>query len=551
MSVAHMSDATLDTLFQLVGTDRATIGEMFRARCKITPDAVFLIWEGKRWTYADAWREAKTFALAVAASATGGSVCGMRVATYLPNRPEAFFVALGVQVAGAVYVPLNRQHKGVLLADMLARSSPQLVVADQNSSTDLSEALPDGSQLLLVTEDDAELLGSTKPTISYSSAMSSAVSTSADMFHIPGASDTAIIMYTSGTTGRSKAVLLPHAMFTRGGAYLADAFGYQSDDVLHAWMPHFHIAGQLHTLCAAIVSGAAIALFPTFSASRFWNQIADTGATAFSALPNVLAILENAPPMATDSSNTLRVGLAGMLTEETRERFERRFGVTLYDQYGMTEVEPVTLPLKSRRVPSGSAGVAGPDYEITILDVDDMEQPAGALGEICVRPLHPDVMMKSYEGDSDTTVAQWRNLWWHTGDLGSIDSDGFIYVRGRIKHMIRRRGENISSAELESILAQHPNVADCAAVGIPSPLGDEDVKAVLVPGAGEVIDPVAFHTWCAARMAHFMVPRFIEIRDELPYSGIGKVDKNLLKLAHGALWDAETVTHKQPLERQL
>jgi crotonobetaine/carnitine-CoA ligase len=212
-----------------------------------------------------------------------------------------------------------------------------------------------------------------------------------------------------------------------------------------------------------VLAGASMALFSTFSLSRFWSQVSEARATIFGAFATQLELLWKLPPQENDRDNPLRIGLAGHIPPQLHRPFERRFGVRLFDVYGLTEAEPIALPRIGMETPVGSCGLPTPDFEVAILDEDDCLLPAGEIGEIAVRPTVPDCMMRGYEGDEAATVQAWRNLWFHTGDLGYRDAHGFLYFVERRQHAIRRRGENISSWELEHILMGHPEVAECAA----------------------------------------------------------------------------------------
>jgi crotonobetaine/carnitine-CoA ligase len=289
----------------------------------------------------------------------------------------------------------------------------------------------------------------------------------------------------------------------------------------------------------AIVTGGAVAILPTFSKSRFWNEVRAHGCTVMCGFTAILVWLLANPESPTDRNNTLRVGIIAGLPPDLKERFEARFGVMLDEQYGMTESDPFTVPDRSVSTPPFSAGRVNPDYDIAILDGADNPVESGRIGEIAIRPKVPGVMMLGYENDPAATVAAWRNLWFHTGDIGMVDAEGFVYFKGRLKDCIRRRGENISALEIETILMQNDAVADCAAVGVPSEVGEEDVKVavVLKPGAGlHARDVVEF---CRPRMARFMVPRYVQFFDQIPRTNLGKADKARIKADDSCLWDAE------------
>jgi crotonobetaine/carnitine-CoA ligase len=512
----------------LTGFDHATLPQLLRARVALTPDSLFLIAGSARWTYAAAWTEILRFATFLRDS---GVMPGERVASYLTNRPESLWSWFGTLVAGAVYVPLNRNHRGRLLCELTQRSRARVLVTEMSGLPELlATRVPLDSHRVLVADAACDdLAGTAKPFPRAGASLDIEVHASP--------AEVAMLVFTSGTTGRSKAVRLPHNMYCRGGDALAQALDLRGDDVFHLWLPLFHIAGQLHATVSTIIAGGAIALFPAFSRSRFWQEVAESGATIFAGLPNVLQLLLSAPPQPGDARHSLRLGIAAGAPAELAREFSHRFAVRLSDTYGMTEVEPLTLP--TRATPPGSCGVAGRDFEIGIVDAEDRAVSSGIRGRIVARPRVPGVMMQGYEDDDVATLAACSNLWFHTGDLGYRDADGFIYLLGREKEMIRRGGENISAFELESLIAEHPAIAEVAVVSVPSPRGDEEVKAVVVARAGMTVDARQIHRFCQERMARFMVPRFIDVRERLPYSELGKVRRDELAGTTAGSWDAQ------------
>jgi crotonobetaine/carnitine-CoA ligase len=211
----------------------------------------------------------------------------------------------------------------------------------------------------------------------------------------------------------------------------------------------------------------------------------------------------------------------------------------MIEQYGMTEAELITNPHWQERYPTGSCGRPSPDWELIIADADDWPLASGHIGQILVRPRRPGILFSGYDGDEEATTAAFRNLWFHTGDFGRLDADGYLTFVDRGKHVIRRRSENISSIELERIVERFAPVYEAAAVGVPSPLGEEDVSLIVTLKAGASAGPADIHAYCVEAMAHFMVPRYIRIIDQFPRTEVGKIAKELLKdLAPGA-WDAQ------------
>jgi carnitine-CoA ligase len=518
-------------LVALVGKGTATIGEVLAARATRTPDAPFIEHQQRRWTYAQGWLESRRFAGFVAEQ----GLIGSRIATFLPKCPEALFAWFGASISRGVYVALNRAHRGAVLGDLVARAGADLLVTDRAGWDIIGDLLPETLTRVLFIDSTPAVL---RPGVSSFSWQTIADSSPAEPVSCRP-EDLAILLYTSGTTGRSKAVLLPHNMYCRGAANLVDCFGYRSDDRFHDWMPLSHIGGQLHITMTAIVAGACLVQFPAFSRQSFWDEVRKAEATVFSGFASILSLLLEAPGGPDDRRHRLRVGLIGNMPAEILTAFERRFGVTLLDTYGMSECEPLTLP-RPGETPPGSCGRICPDFEVAILDEDDRPLPIGQPGRICVRPHVPHIMMLGYEGDAEATVAAWRNLWFHTTDRGRFDDAGFLYFIDRMKYAIRRGGENISASEVEQVFLQHPDIMACAAVGIPDKVMGEEVKVVLVRRAGASCDEASLHAYARSQMAAFMVPRYIEITDRLPYTDVGKLKREELSVLGGTSWDART-----------
>ncbi len=518
-------------LRELVGTENASTPQVLRARAGRTGGRTFLKWQGAQWSYAEAWEEIRRWAGFLRGLGAGPDPDGSRVAGYLHNRPETVWTLLGAHAAGSVYAALNRRHKGAILADHLRRSRARILVTEASALDSLPDLAGMGVRSLVVVD-----RASCREWIGGDEARRAAPWVGAE----PGPGDPATIMFTSGTTGRSKAAVIPHNQLCRGAANLAEAVEMTCDDVFHAWLPLFHIAGQLHVTMTMAVAGGALGLVPRFSASRFWSEVRASRATVISGLPATARILWEKPVGADERAATshLRLGIFGPMTPELHRPLEERLGIRIADTYGMTEAEPLTVPVPGFVQPVGSCGVPGPDFEIRIAGEDGAVLAPGERGEICARPRRRDVLFLGYEGDEEATRATWLDGWFRTGDLAWQEEDGWVYYVDRLAHFIRRRGENVSAWELQRQIEEHPDVAEAFVLGVPSPMGEEEVKAVVVASGGAVLDPAALHVWCRGRMAAFMVPHFIEVRDEMPHISVGKVDKEKLRGVGEGVWEA-------------
>lgn len=512
-------------LQSLLGAEHATVPEVFEAQAAARAGDVLLRWDGQSWSYGEGWEIARRFAGWLHAHGHE-----RRVAAYLGNRPEAVWGWLGTLAAGASWAPLHRGQSGDILLDMLARTGASLLVTDSAALAEQPRLRECGLPILLADrETDEESLAGWQ-------AIEASEPIAARVARKP--TDIACLMFTSGTTGRAKAVQIPHNQFCRGGAHVAEALAMDGTDRLHLWLPFYHLAGQLDMMTAGALAGARMLLYDGFSASNFVEQVDEEGATIFGGFTVLLEILLRRFP--DGRRTTLRAGMIGYVPAALRESFEQRFEVELHDIYGMTEAEPIALGGRGTRPPPGSCGRASPDFEIAILDDDGFALAPGTTGEIAIRPKVPGVMTAGYEDDAEATLAVTRDLWFRTGDFGKLDEQGFLYFAERKKHIIRRRGENISPWELEHRVAGHPAVEACAAVAVPSEMGEDDIKLVIVPAEGAPCDLREIDEWCRENLPRFMRPRHYETRAELPLTDTGKVVYEALKSGGGEQsWDSE------------
>jgi crotonobetaine/carnitine-CoA ligase len=342
-----------------------------------------------------------------------------------------------------------------------------------------------------------------------------------------GPGDTAAILYTSGTTGPSKGVCCPHAQFYWWGVEVGEMLELGPDDVLYTNLPLFH-TNALNAFVQALVAGSRYVLGPRFSVSAFWRRLADSGATVTYLLGAMVTLLWRRLPAPDDRAHGVRVALAPASPANLVQPFRDRFGVQLVEGYGSTETNcPIGVTAADQR--PGYMGTLREGFEASVAGPDDAPLPDGEPGELLLRHREPFAFATGYFEMPEATVAAWRNLWFHTGDRVVRETDGWFRFIDRAKDAIRRRGENVSSFEVEQVLSQYPGVAQVAVFGVPSELGEEEVMAAVVPEPEAALDPLEMLTFCEPRLAYFAIPRYVELLDELPLTENGKVRKAVLR----------------------
>jgi carnitine-CoA ligase len=366
--------------------------------------------------------------------------------------------------------------------------------------------------------------------------------------------DDARIMFTSGTTGRSKGVIKQNAAdyFTARG--LVERAAITEEDTLFSCLPLFHSNAQVLSGYPALLRGARVAYVERFSATRFWRQVVDAEATMFNSIGAVVYFIWNTPPGELDRAHRATRCLASPAPRDIYEAFEERFGLTFIEGYGLTETGTCTYMPPDAPPRPGSCGTAAPGYEVTIVEPgSDLPLPPETPGEIVVDMKIPNIVMRAYYGMPEKTAEDFRNLKLHTGDLGRMDADGYVYFMDRVKDYIRRRGENVSSMEVERIVGDHPEVREAAAIGVKAGEGasSEDEIMIVCIAEGDRPDPADLTRWLAERMPYFMVPRYIRFVDQLPKTPTERVQKVRLREAGvtADTWDREDPDHGVTISR--
>lgn len=438
-----------------------------------------------------------------------GVVTGDRVILVAPNLPELVQVWLATVHLGALPAPLNPTLTDAEIASLVADVSPALVVTDAAGDDRARAAV--GGEVAVETLDTIVAEGrSQRP--------AAVVPAQPD--------DPAALVFTSGTTSRPKAALVTHAAYVLSGEAFPSWVGLRSSDRLWACLPLFHMNAQAYSLMTALAHGLSLTLSERFSASRFWTEAAELGVTATNLVGAMLEILARQPAETYRTGGLRLLYAAPAPAGPQRRDLERRFGVDIVSGYGMTEVPFGTIDsLTSRGKPGCIGRPRTHPWRAVPNEVRVAADHHGDAGELLFR--NPTVSPGYWNAaKSDRRVD--LNGWLHTGDVGRVDDDGDITLTGRVKEMIRRRGENIAPLEIEEALMSHPKVLIAAAFGMPSDLSEEDVGAAVVPRDGERVKAEELRVWCRSRLSAYKVPEVILIRDALPMTPTMRVAKYVL-----------------------
>jgi carnitine-CoA ligase len=517
---------------------RWVLAEILARRAEEHPDRDYLKFADRPWlSYGEVNARANRIANALIARGVGR---GESVSVMLPNCEEFVPVWYGILKAGAVMSSINTAYKGDFLSwtinlveakkliisdqyldrlDLIKAELPALehvIVMESGSREGPDPALPHEPLAALYEAPD------TPPAVEYSW------------------TDDARIMFTSGTTGRSKGVIKQNAADYFSARGLLEGLGVMkgtgweslSEDTFFSCLPLFHSNAQVLTGYPALVAGARVAYVERFSSSQFWRQVIDAEATIFNSIGAVAYFIWNIPPSELDRAHKVHTVFAAPAPKDIYHEFEERFGVRFIEGYGLTETGMATYMDPTKPPIPGSCGVANPGYEVTIVEPGtDRPLAPNTPGEIVVDMRIPNIVMRAYYGMPEKTAEDFRNLKLHTGDLGRMDEDGYVYFMDRVKDYIRRRGENVSSMEVEKQVAGHPAIREAAAIGVKAGEGasaEDEIMVVAIP-EGDAPDPVELTHWLAERMPYFMVPRYLRFVDSLPKTPTERVQKVKLR----------------------
>jgi crotonobetaine/carnitine-CoA ligase len=494
-----------------------------------SPNRPFLDASGETYTYSQIDKRTTRLAHALAAL---GIRAGDTVVSMLDNNADAVTVWLAINKLCAISVPLNTALRGEFLRHQIADAASTLVICESDyveRIEAIADQLPDVKTILVRGSVHKARSGNigVAPLDEYRGTDESPMTVS------PKPSDLALLIYTSGTTGPSKGCMISFNYMMNLAKLKLRYNPATADDVTFTPLPLYHMNAVVSGTTTTIMVGGKIAISPRFSVSNFWPEVERSGATVASILGSMGLLLAQAPDndamkRCFGQLHTIR---GNPFAEDVKKIWRERFGakrVASMD-FGLTEAAVVTGVHGDQPTPPGSSGKRVPEFDVRIVDDEDREMPPGQAGEIIVRPRRPHIMFEGYWKRPADTMRVMKNLWFHTGDIGKFDDEGFFYFVDRKKDYLRRKGENISSFEMETTFGRHPDIEEVAVHAVFSPLGEDEVKVTAVRKAGATLTEEALCRWSLDKVPYYAVPRFIEFRDTLPRNPQGKVLKYQLR----------------------
>ena len=544
------------------GGEQFTVPQLFARRLQTDPDSEYLDIAGTKLSAGDVMAAGDRFGGVLHEL---GTAQHDRVASLLENSAPALLTWAGTVCAGRIAVPINTTYKGAYLTHQLTDSGSRVIVVAAGYLERVAAIVQDVPTLehVIVVDDvdagDEEDAGAGAPSSAVLPSLGrvtlhrwddiTAAAGRAPVVEVQ-ASDLATFIYTGGTTGLSKGCMLTHNYHEALARQIGLCWRRTADDVAWTPLPMYHFNALVTAVVGTLLFGGRGAIFRRFSVSQFWPEMNRVGATVTSTLGTMAYLLahdvdrlEMPGSGAPEANRTLRLMGAVPLPPEVDGILRSRFGIeTFSGAYGVTEASLVSWQPPGVENRPNAAGVVNDEFfDVRIFDDKDQELAAGTDGEIVIRPKQPHVMFEGYWGRPEVTVETMRNLWYHTGDIGRIDEDRYLYFVDRKADYLRRRGENIASYEVESILMGHGALADVAVHAVPSPLTEDDLKLTATVKEGADLSEEELFRWCIDQLPYFCLPRYIEFRAALPRSPVGRVLKRELREqgVTSGTWDSE------------
>lgn len=513
-----------------------TFGEVVKAQAKRFGERRFIRFENSDMSFMEFHVGGNKVANMLADS---GIEQGDRCAVMLQSRPEYLYSWLGIARLGAIEVPVNTSFRGDLLAYVLNQPQCKVLIIQE----DYVDRIIDIRNHLIYLEKIFIVGNRLNGFESFNRAFRDASSSEIVVDVKP--TDPSLILFTSGTTGPSKGAILSHKANFALSKSSIDIVNYSENDRLYTVFPLHHVNARYSTVLAALIAGSDVVMHNQFSASRFWDICRKEGVTTFTYMGTIITILLKQPKRPDDADNPVRMIQGAPCPPEIYDEFRTRFNIEITESYGSTEVG-ICLTNRAESFRKGSCGRIIPKFEVEIHDEDGNVCPPHVPGEIVVRPKESSIMFSGYFGMPEETVKVFRDLWFHTGDRGMTDEDGYFYFIDRVKDVVRRRGENISSYEVERVLNDYPAIKESAIIGVPSELTEEEVMAVIQVQEGTKIDFEQLLQFCEKRLSHFAIPKYFRVVKEFPKTHSQRIEKYKLR-EEGVTqdtWDRETVGYK-------
>lgn len=515
--------------------ERRTLSAAFERVLRTRPDATAFSFGGEAFTFRQ-WYDASSRLFGGLARL--GARTGTPVALQLDNSADMQLAWVSLGLGGAIQVPVNTAHRGTFLSHVLNDSASEIAIIEDKYLDRLVLVADELTHLkTVVVRGDVTTADALRDRFDVVSLDEIVTATP----HEFGPNDPAGLMaymYTSGTTGPSKGVEVTHVHAYTYSSREDSSRALSPDDHMLVTLPMFHLAGQWAGCYAALVHQCACFIEPGFSASEFWPTVRRHGITTTTLLGAMAEILQQQPRRDNDADNPLKTaGMSPLATDVFG--FAERFGIEISTAYGMSEIGAVMNATWETLKP-GEAGTARDGYELRVVREDGTDAADGEVGELWVRAADPRMTMRGYHGLPQKTAETIVDGWVHTGDAFRRDDEGHYYFVDRMKDALRRRGENISSFEVEKVINSHPQVLESAVVAAPSSLSEDEIKAVIIPRPDEEIDLVELTTYLAERMPYFMVPRYIQLAGGLPRTPTQKIQKHRLRdEGIDSAWDRE------------
>ena len=507
---------------ELLDLGGGTPSGLLASRAAWVPDKTALVFKDQAYTY----RELDDAVSAVGAGLLAlGLAPGDVVGYFLHNRAEYLTAGLAATRAGLVGVPINSAFKADFLRYPLEQTGAKVIITESalgDAMRSLGRLPASVRTLIYVDQEPSEVPAGAEQVLTLAELLGRGEAH--PQFPAAGPEDINSILFTSGTTGRSKGVVCPNLMGLMMAKEGAQAFEITPRDRLFTCFPMYHGMATVLTCYAAFYAGATAIISPGFSMTTFWDEVRNSEATQFNALGAILHLLLSAPESERDRDHSVTRVFSAPAPADALYRFETRFGVHLIEGYCQTETKNIMYnPPGRRRI--GSMGTPTPSSIVEVHDEHGTPLAPGQVGEIVYRPRQPHIMTTGYLDDPVRTLAGMRDLWWHTGDMAATDQDGYFYFHDRKTDSLRRRGENISSAEVEEVLQTFPGVQVGAAIRAESTLGENEVLAVVLVADPATVDFPQLWQHCVERMPRFMVPRYFRAVAAMPFTPTGKVRK--------------------------